>query len=441
MARCDCSGRTCNCLVIGGDGITVTGSGTTANPYTVTADVNDLRDLLRVNDTSSVNFTLVGSGTSADPLILSAVATPRLMDLSDVDDVGPLNGETIVWAGGGNGGWVFATPTTAAPGAVGTGPGLLGDGSLGNELEVAVSGEWGTGVLSGLGADSTVGLPIYVDSAGELRAQPVEAGLTTVSWESVTGKPVTFPPDIGTTATTAASGIHTHSWADIAAKPTTFPSAWATLADKPDFAATYATKPSTLNSRAVVDVNGNNAMGLRWNGTNPVVRVDASEWELARMGDINTLAATKATAIDHVDQAKYAKGTQQAHSREAGANRYAVWVDGGYVFGRATSSIRFKEDVQPWDLDPAEVLALEPVSFHRKVDEPDVRDHGLIAEEVNLHVPQIVQWWTDPDGDGTSVIDGIHYELLSVALLSVVKDQQSRIEDLNARLSTLEGTI
>ena len=31
------------------------------------------------------------------------------------------------------------------------------------------------------------------------------------SWDDLTGKPATFPPTIGTTATTAAAGNHTHS--------------------------------------------------------------------------------------------------------------------------------------------------------------------------------------------------------------------------------------
>lgn len=33
----------------------------------------------------------------------------------------------------------------------------------------------------------------------------------TVAWGDVTGKPATFPPTVGATATTAAAGNHTHT--------------------------------------------------------------------------------------------------------------------------------------------------------------------------------------------------------------------------------------
>lgn len=44
-----------------------------------------------------------------------------------------------------------------------------------------------------------------------------------VDWADVTGKPATFPPVIGTTATTAKAGNYTPAWGDVTGKPTTFP--------------------------------------------------------------------------------------------------------------------------------------------------------------------------------------------------------------------------
>jgi hypothetical protein len=47
------------------------------------------------------------------------------------------------------------------------------------------------------------------DGGGDL--VPVDLGApASVAWGDVTGKPATFPPTIGTTATTAAAGNHTH---------------------------------------------------------------------------------------------------------------------------------------------------------------------------------------------------------------------------------------
>lgn len=41
--------------------------------------------------------------------------------------------------------------------------------------------------------------------------QEGESGPVSVAWADVTGKPATFPPTLGTTASTAAAGNHTHA--------------------------------------------------------------------------------------------------------------------------------------------------------------------------------------------------------------------------------------
>jgi hypothetical protein len=130
----------------------------------------------------------------------------------------------------------------------------------------------------------------------------------------------------------------------------------------------------------------------------------------------------------------------------AGSSFYAVWVgnDGGFHFGRNVSSIKYKENVTTHAVDPASVLALRPVRYDRKATYrypedadgnrligPEQRldgaknEFGLIAEEVELTLPEIVTYY-----DG--VIDGVRYDLLGVALLPVVKAQQEQIDKLTA---------
>jgi Chaperone of endosialidase len=121
----------------------------------------------------------------------------------------------------------------------------------------------------------------------------------------------------------------------------------------------------------------------------------------------------------------------------AGTTTYAVQVgnDGGFHFGRPTSSIRYKYNVREHYTDPANILSLTPVVYDRlpvEVTRPDGTttwtigredEYGLIAEEVYEKFPELVTWF---DGQ----IDGIRYELLAVALLEVVKDQDLRIKAL-----------
>lgn len=135
----------------------------------------------------------------------------------------------------------------------------------------------------------------------------------------------------------------------------------------------------------------------------------------------------------------------------AGTQMFAVWVgnDGGNHFGKNTSSVRYKENVRPYAIDPARTLELELRVFDRKptlVPLPDgvegpaqlvagaTDELGMIAEEVNELLPEIVVWY---DGE----IDGIRYDLLSLALLDVAKDQDRQLKDQAARLAALEAAV
>lgn len=79
MPRCGCASEDCSCTVVGGNGITVTGSGTKTDPYTVTSNI---ALNLVVADTGSVDMTLTGSGTVADPTTISAIATGTIPSVS-----------------------------------------------------------------------------------------------------------------------------------------------------------------------------------------------------------------------------------------------------------------------------------------------------------------------------------------------------------------------
>lgn len=198
-----CGQATCACILEPGTGIQVTGSGTPTDPYVIASTVTDLSTFLQVQDTTSVNLSLVGSGVEGDPLVLRAYSTLALTQLADVQDPagGPSVGEVPVWVGSGSDGhWEFQAPPPSPAGAVNVSTGLEGIGSVGDPIAVAVSGEWGVAPLDTYGGDSTVGLVVYEDSNGELRAQPVG----NPSWSSITGKPATFPPS-----------AHTHVAADI----------------------------------------------------------------------------------------------------------------------------------------------------------------------------------------------------------------------------------
>jgi|SRR6478735_7338597 len=198
-----CGEGTCSCLVRGGAGILVSGGGTQQNPYIIAMDNPGLSDSLQINDTDSINLTLLGAGTPLDPFILSGVATVKMTQLVDIQDPegGPSAGEVPTFVGsGGTGHFEFKTPPPAPAGSVNVGQGLGGVGSALDPIYVKTVGAAG---------GPTTGLEVYVDSAGNLRATPQTA--TAVDWSTITGKPSTFPPSAhnqaATTITVTTSGM------------------------------------------------------------------------------------------------------------------------------------------------------------------------------------------------------------------------------------------
>ncbi|ATE85204.1 hypothetical protein SEA_ESPERER_24 [Streptomyces phage Esperer] len=222
-----------------------------------------------------------------------------------------------------------------------------------------------------------------------------------VNWLTITGKPTTFPPD-----------PHTHpapAWSEVTNKPSTFtPSAhthsWSDITGEPAFASSSHTHSwSSITSK-------------------PSTFTPSSHSHSSYLESGDTIA--------------WANGTKQCHSRSVSGSGtyYAVWVRGDGGFCRNTSSIKFKENVRDFEVNPDAVLALEPKIYDRKPvdgDEGNKDEVGLIAEEVAEHLPWIVNYL---DGE----VDGLRYDLLGVALLPVVKRQAKQIADLEARLARLE---
>lgn len=78
-----------------------------------------------------------------------------------------------------------------------------------------------------------------------------------VAWADITGKPATFPPTIGTTATTAKAGNYAPSWTEVTSKPTTFAPVTATtsVVGGVKMAATQANTAATDVAGLVTDFN------------------------------------------------------------------------------------------------------------------------------------------------------------------------------------------
>jgi hypothetical protein len=114
----------------------------------------------------------------------------------------------------------------------------------------------------------------------------------------------------------------------------------------------------------------------------------------------------------------------------------SVVINGGLgVSGRLTvnnivetSSIAFKENINPIENALSSILNLRGVNYDRK-DKSEIGESGLIAEEVNKIIPSLVT----KDDNGNPY--GVKYTKVVAYLVEAIKEQQHQIEDLKKRIS------
>lgn len=172
---------------------------------------------------------------------------------------------------------------------------------------------------------------------------------------------------------------------------------------------------------------GNYGIEVKYNGAWAQVGAGNVDWSnISNKPSTFPPSAHTHAGTDITSAVGQANGSQQAYSNPVpGTSFFAVWVGNaaGYLFGTNTSSARYKRKIRRHRIDPKRVLALKPVRY-QKPSNGDYTEYGLIAEQVlEAGVPELVQWM-----DGR--IHGLRYDLLAVALLEVVKEQEKRIAAL-----------
>lgn len=118
----------------------------------------------------------------------------------------------------------------------------------------------------------------------------------------------------------------------------------------------------------------------------------------------------------------------------------AVYVNAAGQLGTVQSSIRYKQDVQDMGETSTRLLELRPVTFHYRNDPEGPLQYGLIAEEVEQVLPELVVH------DATGRPETVAYHELPTMLLNelqkqhaIIQAQEAQIEALMARLEALEA--
>jgi hypothetical protein len=120
-----------------------------------------------------------------------------------------------------------------------------------------------------------------------------------------------------------------------------------------------------------------------------------------------------------------------------------------------SSTIRVKDNVQSLNVNKKGLFALRPVSYQLKPALGGQSEIGLIAEEVEQVLPELVIYgparsWdgntglVKKDADGNELADyskqepySVHYDRLPVMLLEVIKEQDQRIAELERQVKAL----
>lgn len=146
-------------------------------------------------------------------------------------------------------------------------------------------------------------------------------------------------------------------------------------------------------------------------------------------------------------------GAVQTTYVDTGESANARLAEDGTI-QRVSSRRALKADIADLDGEPRRVLDLRPRTWlpaeqttaagpgaegrqaqSRPAREPQQRQFGLVAEEVDEVAPELVTRAAD------GAPDGVRYDRVAVALLPLLRRQQQQIDDLTQRLGALEAAV
>jgi hypothetical protein len=125
-----------------------------------------------------------------------------------------------------------------------------------------------------------------------------------------------------------------------------------------------------------------------------------------------------------------------------GGTGVPVLIDASGQLGTVSSSARFKDEIQDMGEATERLLKLRPVTFRYKAQQEARTQFGLIAEEVEKVMPELVV--CSPSGEADTVL---YHEMPSMLLNELqrqqreVQQQQREIQELKSELAALRAII
>jgi hypothetical protein len=205
-----------------------------------------------------------------------------------------------------------------------------------------------------------------------------------------------------------------------------------------------------INNICIGSISGQNIKSGSNNiciGNNTNITTDSSS-NCIVIGN-NSTASTDCVVIGHNINGTgdvSMNGTQCAyftHRTVGSAGVAANWIGNELV--EATSSIKFKKNIEDYSPDPAKFDKLRPVSYRYKFDTRDMQV-GFIAEEIMELYPEFTVLGMDPnDTEFYGKPRGVQYDNMVVLLVHELKrlrkEKDERVARIKARINVLRANL
>ena len=204
---------------------------------------------------------------------------------------------------------------------------------------------------------------------------------------------------------------------------------------------------------------GTNATAAQIYGDNSVMALYTNSSERMRIDSSGNVLVGKTSASSSVGNGVmlYPNGyvsvvgttaglgdTYNYYNTTAAAYRFYV-TNAGVIYATNTtisaiSDQRLKENIQDLDVGLGAVMALKPRKFDWKKGKGKdiIGDRGFIAQEFEQVFPDLIDTWKDTPPEGEEPYKSVRADLIPI-LVKAIQEQQTIINDLKARIETLEA--
>jgi len=201
-----------------------------------------------------------------------------------------------------------------------------------------------------------------------------------------------------------------------------------------------------LGWSALLDSLGNNNTGVGYQALNTLltgngnVAVGAGAGSNFTTSESNNVCIANAGTVGDNNTIRIGSGHTRAFVAgvsgvTTGGAAVAVLVDATGQLGTISSTRRVKHDIEDMDEASENIYQLRPVTFVYNSDISETKQYGLIAEEVNEVLPEIVV------KDSNDQPATVQYHVLPVLLLNEMKKQQVTIEQQQDAIENLTITV